>query len=77
MIFSGLTISNGYDFWLGKLDQFSLLGEDVRNESMALGRVRRAEMVKAFIESAEYRKRFFGAEGGNHLGLAVSPGSEP
>jgi hypothetical protein len=35
----------GYDFWLGKLNQFG-------------GDFRRAEMVRAFIESAEYRARF-------------------
>ena len=35
----------GYDFWLGKLNQF---GGDFRS----------AEMVRAFIESAEYRARF-------------------
>jgi hypothetical protein len=68
---------DGYDFWLGKLDRFSLPGEDVRNESVALGRVRRAEMVRAFIESAEYRKRFFGAEGGNQPEPSVSLSAEP
>jgi glucose/arabinose dehydrogenase len=35
----------GYDFWLGKLNQFG-------------GDFRAAEMVKAFIESIEYRQRF-------------------
>jgi hypothetical protein len=35
----------GYDFWLSKLDQFG-------------GDFRRAEMVKAFISSSEYRDRF-------------------
>ncbi|HYH87098.1 MAG TPA: DUF4214 domain-containing protein, partial [Pyrinomonadaceae bacterium] len=35
----------GYNFWLGKLDQFG-------------GDFRRAEMVKAFITSTEYRARF-------------------
>jgi hypothetical protein len=35
----------GYDFWLGKLNQFN--GDYVA-----------AEMVKAFISSAEYRQRF-------------------
>lgn len=36
---------SGYEFWLAKLDSF---GSDYR----------RAEMVKAFISSGEYRKRF-------------------
>jgi uncharacterized repeat protein (TIGR01451 family) len=36
---------SGYNFWLAKLDQFG-------------GDYRRAEMVKAFINSAEYRQRF-------------------
>jgi hypothetical protein len=35
----------GYDFWLAKLEDFG-------------GDFRRAEMVKAFIASDEYRKRF-------------------
>ncbi|MFL6334991.1 MAG: DUF4214 domain-containing protein [Pyrinomonadaceae bacterium] len=36
---------SGLDFWLGKLDEFG-------------GDYRRAEMVKAFLESIEYRARF-------------------
>ncbi|HZT58248.1 MAG TPA: DUF4214 domain-containing protein, partial [Pyrinomonadaceae bacterium] len=36
---------SGYDFWLAKLNQFN-------------GDFTQAEMVKAFIESAEYRARF-------------------
>ena len=32
-------------------------------------RVRRAEMVKALIESVEYRNRFLGAPEGNQQGL--------
>jgi uncharacterized repeat protein (TIGR01451 family) len=36
---------DGYNFWLSKLNSFN-------------GDFRRAEMVKAFINSAEYRKRF-------------------
>jgi hypothetical protein len=59
---------SGYDFWLAKMDSFTLPGEDARNESVALARVRRAEMVKAFIESGEYRQRFFGAASGNQEG---------
>ena len=35
----------GYNFWLTKLDA-------------AAGNYRRAEMVKAFLSSIEYRKRF-------------------
>jgi hypothetical protein len=49
---------SGYDFWLTKMDQFSVVGEDVRNDTVALARVQRAEMVKAFIVSGEYRGRF-------------------
>ena len=49
---------SGYDYWLGKLDGFSRVDEDVRDEATALGRIRRAEMVHAFISSAEYRQRF-------------------
>jgi len=36
---------DGYDFWLNKLNQFN-------------GDFAQAEMVKAFIDSAEYRRRF-------------------
>ena len=36
---------DGYNFWLGKLNQFN-------------GNYIQAEMVKAFITSAEYRQRF-------------------
>jgi hypothetical protein len=42
----------GYDFWLTKLNSFTQAGDDV------LVRVQKADMVKAFIVSAEYRKRF-------------------
>jgi hypothetical protein len=48
----------GFDFWLNKLNSFSLPGEDVRDADVALQRVTRAEMVKAFIVSGEYRHRF-------------------
>ena len=34
----------GYNFWLGKLEEFG-------------GDHRRAELVRAFIQSAEYRRR--------------------
>jgi hypothetical protein len=33
-------------------------GEDMRDDAQAFERVKRAEMVKAFIESIEYRARF-------------------
>jgi hypothetical protein len=48
----------GYDFWLNKLDEFSLPGEDVRDEGVATRRAKRAEMVRAFLVSGEYMKRF-------------------
>jgi hypothetical protein len=48
----------GFDFWLAKLDSFSLPGENVRDPATAQQRVQRAEMVRAFILSDEYRKRF-------------------
>ncbi len=48
----------GYNFWLAKMDSFSLPGENVRDERVALRRVRRAQMVTAFISSGEYRQRF-------------------
>ena len=48
----------GYDYWLGKMDAHSLPGEDVTREADAWARVSRGEMVRAFIESLEYRQRF-------------------
>lgn len=48
----------GYDFWLAKLNQFSSAGEDMRDDAQAFNRAQRAEMVRAFIESFEYRERF-------------------
>jgi hypothetical protein len=48
----------GYDFWLNKLNQVSLPGENVRDDDVALARVKRADMVKSFIVSSEYRARF-------------------
>ncbi|HKP48170.1 MAG TPA: choice-of-anchor B family protein [Pyrinomonadaceae bacterium] len=48
----------GYQFWLKKLNDFTLPGEDVRDEHVALSRVQRADMVKSFIVSGEYRGRF-------------------
>ena len=48
----------GYDFWLNKLNEFTLPGEDVRDERVAISRVRRAEMVRSFLVSGEYRHRF-------------------
>ncbi|HKP46899.1 MAG TPA: Calx-beta domain-containing protein [Pyrinomonadaceae bacterium] len=62
---------SGYDFWLSKMNQFSQPGEDVRNDSVALSRVKRAEMVKAFIVSAEYRERFAGSPTGNQQGPSL------
>lgn len=39
---------SGYDFWLAKMNQHSLPGEDVTQEGPAFERVKRGEMVKAF-----------------------------
>ena len=52
----------GYDFWLAKLNQFG--GDFVR-----------AEMVKAFISSDEYRRRF-GPPDGTNQPPAVDAGDE-
>jgi CSLREA domain-containing protein len=49
---------DGFDFWLRKLDAFSLPGEDMRDPLVASQRIQRSEMVKAFISSIEYRRRF-------------------
>jgi hypothetical protein len=65
---------SGYDFWLNKMNQFSVAGEDVRDANVALARVKRAEMVKAFIVSGEYRGRF---GGDSSRGQQFGPISEP
>ena len=67
---------SGYDFWLAKLNSFSRPGEDMRDDAQAQARVGRAEMVRAFIESAEYRQRFGGSPEGNQLGPVASAGAE-
>jgi hypothetical protein len=54
----------GYIFWLNKLNSVSH-GEDMRDDAQAQARVQRAEMVRAFIESIEYRQRFGGSPTGN------------
>ena len=48
----------GYDFWLNKMNQFSVAGENVRDDEVALRRVKRADMVESFLVSTEYRARF-------------------
>jgi hypothetical protein len=49
---------DGFDFWLRKLDAFSVPGEDMRDPLVASRRIQRSEMVKAFISAIEYRRRF-------------------
>jgi hypothetical protein len=49
---------NGYDFWLNKMNQASLPGENVRDDEVALDRVKRADMVESFLVSSEYLQRF-------------------
>ncbi len=53
---------DGYNFWLNKLDQFN-------------GNFVRADMVKAFINSDEYRRRFGPLDGANQR-PAVDAGAE-
>jgi hypothetical protein len=57
----------GYDFWLAKLTSVSQPGEDMRDDNQAQMRAQRAEMIRAFIESDEYRQRFFGSSTGNQF----------
>jgi len=59
------------------MNSFTLPGEDARNEAVVLARVRRAEMFKSFIESGEYRRRFFGASTGNQEGLSSETNGAP
>src|SRR5205814_1869857 len=58
---------NGYDFWLAKLNGVSQPNEDMRDDSQAQHRTERAEMIRAFIESDEYRQRFGGTPSGNQF----------
>lgn len=48
----------GFNFWLDKLNNASVGGEDVRDPVVALRRIRRAEIVESFVDSIEYRSRF-------------------
>ena len=48
----------GYFFWLNKMNQVTLPGENVRDDDVALARVKRADMVESFLVSSEYRARF-------------------
>ena len=66
---------SGYDFWLNKMNQFSLPGEDVTDANVALARVKRAEMVKAFLVAGEYRQRFGGSPTGNQPGGSIEESS--
>lgn len=58
---------SGYDFWLAKLNSFSQPGDDMRDDVQAQHRAERAEMIRAFIESFEYRQRFAGSSTGNQF----------
>jgi Calx-beta domain len=58
---------SGYDFWLGKLNSVSQPGEDMRDDTQAQHRAEKAEMIRAFIESTEYRQRFGGSPTGNQF----------
>jgi hypothetical protein len=49
---------DGFNFWLRKVDDHTMPGEDARSEATAFARIKRAEMVQAFITSIEYRQRF-------------------
>ncbi|HVF44319.1 MAG TPA: CSLREA domain-containing protein [Pyrinomonadaceae bacterium] len=51
---------DGYQFWLDKLNSATPPGEDARDETVAIRRIRRAEMVRSFLRSTEYRGRFGG-----------------
>ncbi len=67
---------SGYDFWLNKMNVFSQPGEDMRDANVALARVKRADMVKAFIVSGEYRGRF-GDSGDGSRGQQFGPINGP
>jgi hypothetical protein len=48
----------GFNFWLQKMNDHTLPGEDARLEPDAFGRIKRAEMIKSFIVAGEFRGRF-------------------
>ncbi|HEY0347136.1 MAG TPA: hypothetical protein VGC60_03175, partial [Pyrinomonadaceae bacterium] len=52
---------------LAKLNSVSQAGEDMRDDTQAQARASRAEMIRAFIESTEYRQRFGGSPSGNQF----------
>jgi hypothetical protein len=58
---------SGYDFWLAKLNSVSTPNEDMRDDTQAQHRAERAEMIRAFIESTEYRQRFGDSPTGNQF----------
>ena len=58
---------SGYDFWLAKLNSVSAANEDMRDDTQAQHRAERAEMIRAFIESTEYRQRFGDSPTGNQF----------
>lgn len=49
---------SGFNFWVTVLNNTSPPAEDMRDPIQALGRIRRARIVEAFITSVEYRSRF-------------------
>jgi alkaline phosphatase len=50
--------TNGFNSWVGILNQASNSNEDTTDPNVALTRIRRAQIIEAFIDSAEYRARF-------------------
>lgn len=50
--------AGGYNFWLAQLNNATGLNEDATNPNAALSRLRRAQLIEAFINSTEYRGRF-------------------
>ncbi len=44
---------DGFNFWLRKMNEHTLPGEDARREGDAFERIKRAEMLRAFIVSME------------------------
>lgn len=47
-----------FNYWLARLDNFSLPNEDVRDQSVAVARLRTAEAIDTFVKSVNYRGRF-------------------
>lgn len=48
---------SGLNFWLNKINDFTLPGDSVLDPTVAFVRVRRSQMIESFLDSIEYNQR--------------------